>query len=77
MFNLKNEKMKKFENYGVLEMNKKEIVNFSGGGDIAYIVGWFIGAVAGSLYTVGSSIDDNLPSEEASFFQTATGGTKW
>lgn len=64
--------MKNLKNYGVQELDAKEIKETQGGG----ILAWLAGAIVGVLATSGNAINDPLNSEVESFYQYATGGEK-
>lgn len=53
--NEKIKTMKKLEslgNYDVQEMDMKEMTNANGGGQIAYSIGWLVGALVGAAQGV-------------------------
>ena len=65
--------MKQLENYGVQELNAREMTQTDGGGGgLWYAIGCVVGFIGG----LGSGINDPLSSEVESNYQYATGFNK-
>ena len=64
--------MKHLENYGVQELNAREMKTTDGGDGLWYALGYIVGFIGG----LGSGINDPLNSEVESNYQYATGFNK-